>query len=69
MLLDAATNELFVPYVADVAPEVEQRFAAVRVPADRGIAGSVLRDGQRRAGARRHPRPALVSAASTARPA
>jgi Nif-specific regulatory protein len=46
MLLDPATNELFVPYVADVAPEVEQRLAAVRFPADRGIAGWVLQHGE-----------------------
>jgi Nif-specific regulatory protein len=46
MLLDAATGELFVPYVADVAPEVERRFAAVRFPADRGIAGWVMQHGE-----------------------
>jgi Nif-specific regulatory protein len=46
MLLDSASGELFVPYVADVAPEVEQRFAAVRFPADRGIAGSVMQRGE-----------------------
>jgi Nif-specific regulatory protein len=45
MLLDAATNELFVPYIADVAPEVERRFATVRFPADQGIAGWVLQHG------------------------
>jgi len=46
MLLDAAANEFYVPYVADVAPDVERRLAAVRFPADRGIAGAVQRDGQ-----------------------
>ncbi len=46
MLVDPSTNELFVPYIADVAPEVEQRFAAVRFPADRGIAGWVLQHGE-----------------------
>jgi Nif-specific regulatory protein len=46
MLLDSASGELFVPYVADIAPEVEQRFAAVRFPADRGIAGSVMQRGE-----------------------
>jgi transcriptional regulator with GAF, ATPase, and Fis domain len=46
MLLDPAADELFVPYVADVAPEVERRWAGVRFPADRGIAGAVLRSGQ-----------------------
>jgi len=45
MLLDPATNELYVPYIADVAPEVEQRFAEVRFPADQGIAGWVLQHG------------------------
>ena len=46
MLLDATTNEFYVPYVADVAPAVERRLAAVRFPADRGIAGWVQRSGQ-----------------------
>jgi Nif-specific regulatory protein len=45
MLLDPTTDELYVPYVADVAPEVEQRFAGVRFPAAQGIAGWVLRHG------------------------
>jgi Nif-specific regulatory protein len=46
MLLDAAGEEFYVPYVADVAPAVERRLAAVRFPADRGIAGWVLRSGE-----------------------
>jgi Nif-specific regulatory protein len=46
MLLDQAANELFVPYVADIAPEVEKRFADVRFPADRGIAGAVMQRGE-----------------------
>jgi len=46
MLLDDRTDEFYVPYVADVAPDVEQRLAAVRFPADRGIAGWVLRHGR-----------------------
>jgi len=45
MLLDPATDELYVPYVADIAPEVEQRFASVRFPAAQGIVGWVLRHG------------------------
>jgi Nif-specific regulatory protein len=45
MLLDRDANELFVPYIADVAPEVERRFATVRFPADRGVAGWVLQHG------------------------
>src|SRR5262249_52987610 len=46
MLLDRNTNELYVPYIADIAPEVEQRFAEVRFPADQGIAGWVLQHGR-----------------------
>jgi Nif-specific regulatory protein len=46
MLLDAETDEFYVPYVADVARDIEQRLAAVRFPADRGIAGWVLRHGR-----------------------
>jgi Nif-specific regulatory protein len=45
MLHDPATDELYIPYVADVAPDVERRLAAVRFPASQGIAGSVLRSG------------------------
>lgn len=45
LLLDEERQELFFPYSADVAPEVEQRFATVRFPADRGIAGWVLQHG------------------------
>src|SRR5262245_52566296 len=45
LLLDEATQELFIPHIADMAPEVEQRLAAVRFPADRGIAGWVLQNG------------------------
>jgi transcriptional regulator with GAF, ATPase, and Fis domain len=46
LLLDPATDELYVPYIADIAPEVERRFAAVRFPASRGIAGWVLQHGR-----------------------
>ena len=45
LLLDEERQELYFPYSADVAPEVEQRFATVRFPADRGIAGWVLQHG------------------------
>ncbi len=45
LLLDEERQELFFPYSADIAPEVEQRFASVRFPADRGIAGWVLQHG------------------------
>jgi Nif-specific regulatory protein len=46
MLLNAAANEFYVPYVSDVGPEVERRLAAVRFPADRGIAGAVQLSGR-----------------------
>jgi len=46
MLLDSSAGELFVPYIADIAPEVERRFATVRIPATHGIAGWVLQHGQ-----------------------
>ena len=42
LLHDEQRGELFFPYSADVAPDVEQRFAQIRFPADRGIAGWVL---------------------------
>jgi Nif-specific regulatory protein len=45
LLLDEERQELFFPYSTDVAPEVEERFATVRFPADRGIAGWVLQHG------------------------
>ncbi|MBI4518978.1 MAG: sigma 54-interacting transcriptional regulator [Deltaproteobacteria bacterium] len=45
LLLDAERHELYFPYIADVAPDVEQRMAQIRFPADRGIAGWVLQHG------------------------
>ena len=45
LLLDEESQELYFPYSADVAPQVEQRLAMVRFPADRGIAGWVLQHG------------------------
>jgi Nif-specific regulatory protein len=45
LLLDAEKEELFFPCVADVAPDVEERFREIRIPADRGIAGWVLSHG------------------------
>jgi Nif-specific regulatory protein len=45
LLLDEDAQELFIPYSADVGPEVERRLATVRFPADRGIAGWVLQTG------------------------
>jgi Nif-specific regulatory protein len=44
LLLDEDKRELFFPYSADVGPEVEARFSAVRFPADKGIAGWVLQN-------------------------
>jgi sigma-B regulation protein RsbU (phosphoserine phosphatase) len=46
LLLDAARNELYFPYLADENPEVAARLRSLRFPADRGIAGAVLRTGQ-----------------------
>lgn len=45
LLLDESRRELYFPYTADVAPEVDQRLTEVRFPADRGIAGWVLQHG------------------------
>ena len=45
LLLDEERGELYFPYSTDVDPEVERRFATVRFPADRGIAGWVLQHG------------------------
>ena len=45
LLLDQSTNELFFPYSADIAPEVEERFSGIRFPADKGIAGWVVQHG------------------------
>jgi Nif-specific regulatory protein len=42
LLLDERSQELFFPYVVDVAPEVAERLARVRFKADQGIAGWVL---------------------------
>lgn len=46
MLLDKERDQLYFPHVADEDPEVAQRLAALRFPADRGVAGAVLRVGQ-----------------------
>ncbi len=45
LLHDPTTDELYFPYVADENAEVTRRLAAIRFPADRGIAGQVLRSG------------------------
>jgi Nif-specific regulatory protein len=46
LLLDAAGAELFFPFVAEEDPEVAERLLRLRFPADRGIAGEVIRSGR-----------------------
>jgi len=46
LLLDAPRQELYFPYVADEDPAVATRLLSLRFPADRGIAGAVLRSGR-----------------------
>jgi transcriptional regulator with GAF, ATPase, and Fis domain len=46
LLFDEESNELYFPYVADADAEVAERLAALRFPADRGIAGAVLASGE-----------------------
>ncbi len=46
LLLDPERHELYFPYVADADPEVTARLLSLRFPADRGIAGAVLRNGR-----------------------
>ena len=45
LLLDDARQELYFPVASDLTPAVEARLRQVRVPADRGVAGWVLRHG------------------------
>ena len=45
ILLDAERQELYFRVAEDVRPGAERRFREVRFPADRGIAGWVLREG------------------------
>ena len=45
-LLDPERGELFFSYVAELDPELSERLRALRFPADRGIAGAVLRSGR-----------------------
>jgi serine phosphatase RsbU (regulator of sigma subunit) len=45
LLLDAERRELYFPYVAE-HPDVAERLVRLRFPADRGIAGAVLRTGR-----------------------
>lgn len=46
LLLDTESQLLCFPYVADDDAEVAARLRALRFPADRGIAGAVLREGK-----------------------
>jgi hypothetical protein len=46
MLLDKERDQLYFPHVADEDPRVTERLAVLRFPADRGVAGAVLRVGQ-----------------------
>jgi sigma-B regulation protein RsbU (phosphoserine phosphatase) len=46
LLFDPERDELYFPYVADTEPAVAARLLSLRFPADRGIAGAVLRSGQ-----------------------
>jgi Nif-specific regulatory protein len=46
LLLDRERNELYFPYQSEADPEVGARLAGQRFPADRGIAGSVLKSGR-----------------------
>ncbi len=45
LLLDHEHNELYFPYVADEDPVAAAQLRQLRFPADRGIAGEVLRSG------------------------
>ncbi|HVN84037.1 MAG TPA: ATP-binding protein [Candidatus Binatia bacterium] len=46
LLHDEARGELYFPYVADEDPQVARRLLALRFPAGRGIAGTVLQSGR-----------------------
>lgn len=46
LLWDKESNELYFPYIDDVDASTEERFREVRFPADRGIAGWVLRNNE-----------------------
>ncbi len=46
LLLDAASTELYFPYVATDDLELARRLMSLRFPADRGIAGEALRTGE-----------------------
>jgi Nif-specific regulatory protein len=46
LLLDEDGRELRFPYAAGASPEVESQLARLRIPADRGIAGTVVQSGK-----------------------
>jgi len=46
LLLDEERQELFFPVTSDVSPERAERLKAMRFPADKGVAGWVLQQGQ-----------------------
>src|SRR5206468_9888602 len=46
LLLDSSSQELLFPYVASADPAAADRLRGLRCPADRGIAGEVLRRGR-----------------------
>jgi serine phosphatase RsbU (regulator of sigma subunit) len=46
LLHDAEREELYFPYVAEADAETEKELQELRIPADRGIAGAVLRSGR-----------------------
>ncbi len=45
LLLDQERNELYFPYVSESDPEVARRLGGFVFPADRGVAGAVIRSG------------------------
>jgi Nif-specific regulatory protein len=46
LLLDPETNELYFPYTAERDPAAAAQLLRLRFPADRGIAGSVMKSGK-----------------------
>jgi Nif-specific regulatory protein len=46
LFIDSEKNELYFPFVSEDDPEVARRLTGLRFPADRGIAGAVLRSGR-----------------------
>ncbi len=46
LFIDSERNELYFPYVSEDDPEVARRLTGLRFPAERGIAGAVLRSGR-----------------------